>query len=238
MKKSGFTLVELSIVLVIMGLIIASIAGGSALLRSAELKGVISEVEDYKVNIDAFRENYHALPGDLKNATSFWSGTANGNGDAQIGTGADDDDTEAYYAWKHLTLAKMIPGNYSGSGTAAVVGTNVPDSKFEVGSGMSVRWFSSPFSYTDSIGRSFSANYLVFGKNHATHNYLSASVLKPDDAFEIDKKIDDGRPNYGKVLGGNGTDGTTCTSGASASMVYDMSSSAVSCILTFFLSKR
>jgi prepilin-type N-terminal cleavage/methylation domain-containing protein len=238
-KKRGFSLVELAIVLVIMGLLAVGATSGRSMLRAAELKTVISNVETYKIALDNFKLQYEGLPGDLKNATSFWAGATNGNGDGKIGTGAVTDDTEAYYIWDHLSKAQLVSGVFSGSGTAAVIGTNVPAAKSVTGAGYSIVYQASPFSYADELGRSFSANYIILGANHASDNYLSTSSLNPDDAFYIDSKIDDGTPDFGTVLGGlgNGASGT-CTTGSAPNILYNFTNSGTACILEFSLYRQ
>ena len=53
--SSGFTLIELSIVIVIIGLIVAGVVGGQVLVKQAKLKGVVSDVEKYRTALNAFK---------------------------------------------------------------------------------------------------------------------------------------------------------------------------------------
>src|SRR6187399_2125428 len=71
----GFSLVELSIVLVILGLLTGGILAGQSLIRAAELRAVSTEYSKFVTAGRSFRDKYFALPGDMANATSFW-GTA------------------------------------------------------------------------------------------------------------------------------------------------------------------
>ncbi len=228
-------MVELAVVLVIMGLLVAGAVSGRELIKIAELKGIITEAQGYKIAIESFKGQYEGLPGDLSNATSFWtSGTANGNDDGYIGTGVATDDTEVYYAWDQLALAKMVPGVYSGAGTAAVIGTNVPQSEYIKNSGLSLSYLAAPFSYADALSRNFPANYIILGKNHAGNNYLSTATLAPEDAYYIDNKIDDSTPDFGGVLGGTGDGASgTCTSGSAPNIIYNFTNTGVSCTVMF-----
>ena len=70
--KNGFSLVELSIVLVILGLLTGGILGGQALIRAAELRAATTESQRYLAAINSFRDKYFALPGDMAIATRFW----------------------------------------------------------------------------------------------------------------------------------------------------------------------
>lgn len=109
--EKGFTLVELSIVIVIIGLIVAGVIGGQALVRQAKIKGVVTEVEKYRVALNSFRLEYNALPGDFENAQSFWgAGTVtNGDGNRLI-SAVHMNQVENLAAFEHLTMAGLIEG--------------------------------------------------------------------------------------------------------------------------------
>jgi prepilin-type N-terminal cleavage/methylation domain-containing protein len=119
----GFTLVELSIVILIIGLLTAGIAGGRQLIKQAELRTTIKEFNSYRQDYLTFVATYGAPPGDFAGASILWGtnchGTAvncNGNGDGNI----DNSDSppvgngqgiEVYRAYKHLSLSGIA--NYS-----------------------------------------------------------------------------------------------------------------------------
>lgn len=224
--KKAFTLVELAIVLIIISFLVVAAMSGGELLKVSKLQSAISEIESYKIAIDNFKTQYEALPGDIKNATSFWAGAPIGNGNGQIGTNVISDATEPIYAWNHLALSKFIPGTYTGSGASLVLGTNAPASKYIEGAGIMILYSSAPWSYVDALSRSFPSNYIALGKNTACCN-LPESALKPTDAHYIDSKFDDGTPDFGKILAGSGTTGT-CTTGVAPNIIY-ATTAAVSC---------
>ena len=70
--RSGFSLVELSIVLVILGLLTGGILAGQNLIRAAELRSVTTQFQNYHAAVMTFRDKYFALPGDMANAEDFW----------------------------------------------------------------------------------------------------------------------------------------------------------------------
>ena len=72
MRPQGFSLVELSIVLVILGLLTGGILAGQSLIRASELRAATAEYQRYATSIQSFRDKYMALPGDMTNATRFW----------------------------------------------------------------------------------------------------------------------------------------------------------------------
>lgn len=135
---SGFTLIELSIVLVIIGLIIGGILVGQDLIRNAEVRATIDEIEKYKTAIQTFRLKYNALPGDFKTAESIWGSdvscpdtppntdpktvTCNGNGDEKIDVQDFSNLCERHRVWQHLSNANFIPGAFSGTTGAANCG--------------------------------------------------------------------------------------------------------------------
>jgi prepilin-type N-terminal cleavage/methylation domain-containing protein len=217
--RVGFSLVELSIVLVILGLLIGGILSGQSLIRAAELRSVSTEATRYITAVQTFRDKYFALPGDMTNATAFWNTdpggcpvtptntvtktqTCNGDGDGRITEGTN---AEPFRFWQHLANAGLIEGSYTGiygPGGAydSFPGLNVPPSK--LGNGMwSIRYITLPTSLTGP-GR-FNGTYgntLQMGaKVNASWN--DSALLKAEELWNIDTKMDDGKPGTGRVIG-------------------------------------
>lgn len=135
-QQSGFSLVELSIVLVILGLLVGGVLSGQALIRAAELRAVPSEYARWVAATHAFKDKYMALPGDMTNATAFWGAldggdgigsdcrqnatglqTCNGDGDGTLEWHAASATStyELFLFWQHLANAGLIEGRYTGS---------------------------------------------------------------------------------------------------------------------------
>ena len=77
-KKSAFSLIELSIVLIIIGLLIAGITGGASLIKSSELRSIMGEARGYAVAVNSFFTQYDQYPGDASIAVG---NSSQGNGD-------------------------------------------------------------------------------------------------------------------------------------------------------------
>lgn len=77
-KTKAFTLIELSIVVVIIGLIVAGVVAGQSLVKQAKIRGVIQNWQKYTAAVTAFQLQYNTIPGDMPNASSYWSGAPNG----------------------------------------------------------------------------------------------------------------------------------------------------------------
>ena len=219
MSRSAFSLVELAIVLVILGLLTGGILSGQALIRAAELRAVGTEYQRYLTATHSFRDKYLALPGDMLNATAFWGkdaaacpahsgtaalpGTCNGDGSGFVGgAGVPSQTNERMQFWKQLALAGLIEGTYTGltgpnGPQHGLPGENIPRSKMNNGS-----WFAHNITSTngsaDMYAISYGNNFYFSARGGATDTI--DPILAPEEAWNIDMKFDDGRPAYGKVV--------------------------------------
>jgi len=251
---NAFSLLELSIVLVIIGLLVGGVLSGQSLIRSAELRTVSSEYTRFTTAIGAFRDKYFALPGDMSNATSFWTtGTGNGDGDGLIENHGTLTSNEISTFWVDLAFAGLIEGSYTNlGGTALTGGTHVPRAKLnnanwdvaQIGT-VSIAGVSTPGAgvTAPNVATFFAGTYgNVFLFGSGTDALLPVGVLKADEAWNIDTKLDDARPDTGSVLtleSQGVTAGTGCSSitgalTALAASSYSLSNPAGSvCSLVF-----
>lgn len=256
-RISGFSLVELSIVLVILGLLVGGVLSGQSLIRAAELRAVSAEYQRYYTAVQSFRDKYFALPGDLTNATQFWgvahatpatcqttvgtgTQTCDGDGDGRVEEFVNNG-YEMFRFWQHLANAGLIEGNYTGVRGASgvyhhILGTNAPRSKMN-----NAGWAFSNLDNFAGDGNTYALDYgnMFWFGSVAGNERPQAEVLKPEEAWNVDTKVDDGRPATGKVImrnnntyaWGNASACTTSTSLSDYAGVYNLSSSVIACAL-------
>lgn len=111
MKKNlpAFSLLEISIVLMIVGILMIGALKGKDLIDAARLYRLAQDVHNYQIATLRFYELFHALPGDFDQASMrIKAGLPNGNNNGVIEGDGLDMGSEAYYAWAHLGASKLI----------------------------------------------------------------------------------------------------------------------------------
>lgn len=76
--RAGFTLIELAIVLVVIGLVVGGILTGRSLIAAAQVQNELKQMHDIEVQMATFMSKYGCPPGDCPNATVFLGSTHNG----------------------------------------------------------------------------------------------------------------------------------------------------------------
>lgn len=230
-RQSGVSLVELAISIAIIGLLIALVVSGFSLMHSAELRKTVTEFTNLKTSIKEFEEEYRYLPGDLPTATNFWgaydggppvTGAHNGDGNSMINTNED------LYAWRHLKLAELTSGSYTGTvingSTRFGLNVNAPASNV----------------YTDALFRFYAITTPVYdNRGHAIRlgtldadGLPNEGIVAPKDAYALDVKLDDGIANSGIFFALNSSD--PCVDGG---FQYDLDVTTTSCNLLYWYRK-
>lgn len=199
--RSGFTLIELSIVMVIIGLIVGGVLVGRDMIIAAQLRTIPAQVESTKSAIMTFRNKYGALPGDLNNSSRFFSGTLNGDGNGLIDgyyRETPPKGNEQWQVWVHLSKAGLIEGSYTGtSGPGhccrnAVPGSNIPALKYGKG-GMYLGFW-------NNLSPGFNKYVFSLGLGSPTGCCeIYYPILTPAQMASLDGKVDDGKPFTGTV---------------------------------------
>lgn len=213
-KSRGFTLIELSIVLVIIGLIVGGVLVGQDLIAAATIRSQISQIEEYHTAVNTFRSKYAAIPGDLTaaKATQFGfvtrAGTA-GRGDgnklvqgmyyAGPTAGLPQTQTgEPAFFWRDLSAAGLIEGGFT-TATDAAPGAAVTDPSTYIPKAAIAGNYVYVFSYAGlqyfEIARVNQINTNGSVNSAATDSF----GLKVIQAYQMDAKIDNGSPISGNL---------------------------------------
>jgi prepilin-type N-terminal cleavage/methylation domain-containing protein len=180
-KQSGFTLVELAIVLVIIGLILAAVLKGQEMIANGKVKNVINDLRGVSTAYYAYQDRYKAIPGDDVGAASHVNGGVNGNGDGTISglytataTPVAGATTESNKFWLDTRAAGFLTGSGSNPANNAMGGLlGVQDGNAETA-----------------------------GTYGMTGSVVCAGGIPWKIAQAVDTTIDDGNSNTGTVRAG------------------------------------
>jgi prepilin-type N-terminal cleavage/methylation domain-containing protein len=184
--ERGFTLIEIAIVLVIIGLLLGGVLKGQELITGARVRNFIQQQDGVKAAYFGFLDRYRALPGDYTQALAnipnigavctSAAGNGNGNGNGQIQFGAQPH--ENILVWEHLSKAGFINGSYTCNTTPS-----------------SATSPSNP--YGSILDLRFDTDYQGSGGTANRHNLKTGDQVPSDILAEIDRKVDDGNPAQG-----------------------------------------
>lgn len=186
---TGFTLIEIAIVLVIMGLLLSGVLRGQELIKNARVRNLIQQMDGMKAAYFGFLDRFRALPGDYISATTNIGGIAatavcnngNGDGNGQIVVAGN----ENILAWEHMSKAGFIGGAYTCA--ALFTATSAPVNPFG-----------------QYLNVSYDASYAGTAPQ-TRHNLKTGGQIPSDILAEVDRKIDDGNATQGSFraqLGG------------------------------------
>lgn len=205
--QSGFTLVEIAVVLVIVGLLLGAVLKGQELIDNSRVRSAVNDITGIRAATYGYLDRYKATPGDdldarvkTRSTGAPWSTMAGGNGNNVVGTnnfnpfnaGAN----ENTYFFRHLRAAGFLTGDPA-SATLPVNG----------------------------FGGLVGVSTLTTALGGINARVICVSQAPGKAAIAIDNQMDDGVPNTGSVRATQGTAGANTTPGAAATayneaMVY------------------
>lgn len=113
-NQKGFTLVEIAIVLVIIGLLLGGILKGQEMITQAKIKNVISDFSGISAAFHGYQDRYRALPGDDGNAAGRWGTAAGPNNDGVVvgayNAASASPEPESRMWWEHLRRSGFVAG--------------------------------------------------------------------------------------------------------------------------------
>jgi prepilin-type N-terminal cleavage/methylation domain-containing protein len=211
--QKGFTLVEIAIVLVIIGLLLGGILKGQEMIVQAKVKNSITDFSGISAAYFGYQDRYRAIPGDDAQAATRWTtptAATAGNGDRVL-TGvynalasATAPANESAQWWDHLRRSGFVTGS----------GTTQPQNSFAGTIGVM---------QGDGTGQAGTAPgaILAFGTAPGFTNLMMCSTNLPDKvAIALDVQMDDGTPSSGSVRGITSATDPTTTNLATAASNY------------------
>ena len=216
---AGFSLVELAMSLIIIGVLVGGVMKGQELVDNSRVTTLGAKVGKYRSAVNSFHDIYDEYPGDMNSpenkipicaqTTCTYSGTDSGDGDGIIEGISDvqgtDDSDEGRGFWEHLAAANIVVDTKVTPGTTNEFGLTHPASPF--GGGFTVLNNPEALDETipadqDNIVRISVGNFFLVSRTWGSGvGSATISLLSPLLATAVDRKLDDSQADSGKVLG-------------------------------------
>jgi len=228
--QRGFTLLEIVVLVLIVGLILAGVLKGQEMITSAKVKRVSGQLDEVRAAFLGFQDRYKAMPGDYAEAPLSLDCDAvclRGNGDGRIRSNEipvnGNQVHEDLLLWTHLAASGFLKGDYRMvDGETMANDANAPKNAFS--------------SY---LQIAFDGRYGISDGGTPRHNLKTGAQVPVEVVAELDRKTDDGLPYAGTVqfssFSANGAPSPTeggagsCTSGLAAGSAWNLQSGSTNC---------
>jgi len=229
--NTGFTLIELSIVMIIISLIVGGIVGGKSLIRSAKVNESVQNFNKITTLVNSFTLQFDSFPGDLRDAASYWpecvdmaSVKCNGDGDGELEQFGVPPLENGMFQLYHSKLADSMSFHSTGGGTHYI--------------------YDGFFSYSLNDGSGF---YVGRGGGKRIEAFITpfnfSSVqneggMAAREILSIDRKLDDGLADKGSFRAAIDEDTNGCATGLVDEAVssYDLDvKDTINCFVFFWL---
>ena len=229
--QRGFTLLEIAVLILIVGLILAGVVKGQEMITSAKVKRLAGQIDEIRAAYFGFQDRYKALPGDYAEAAlniDCGGGTClKGDGDGRIR--ADDTPVagsqahEDILVWTHLSASGLLKGEYRMvDGESLTLDTNTPRNPYSA--------------YLQIV---FDGDYGIGGGGVARHQIKTGPQIPVEVVAELDRKTDDGKPYTGAMqfsgYAANGAPGPVegppngCTTTLTAAADWNLRGASTNC---------
>lgn len=217
MRNNGFTLVEFSIAIVVIGLILAAIAMSRNLSETSKLNSIANDFESFKIKFSTFKQIYGQYPGDFNNASTIWAdcdtvpSNCNGNGNHRVQFDTSGSPLiEGRLVFRHLSLSGMLgetiqviptltsPADttYNNVVTASdwILGKMTYNSQAKLVATSEFTAYTNAFLTNDSFpwNNNINAVFMSYWSSKPNNTESLGSPLNAQQAFYLDSKFDDG----------------------------------------------
>jgi prepilin-type N-terminal cleavage/methylation domain-containing protein len=246
--QKGFTLVELAIVMIIIGLLIGGILKGQELITNAQVASTVTQMKGIDAAISTFRDSYAAMPGDMDDATTRLPGcnAAPNCGDnpnlpdgringVSAGQAPPNVASENAQVWLHLSAADLLGGVQDTNAAGLTFGEIMPAGN--VGGGFFIGYHQGGAQLPgQQAGPNPRGGHYISLSGDPGGNVGSSSisdVISASQAARIDRKVDDGTPGTGSVVAASsGAAAGNCIAPTDPD-AYDEANDSISCAIHF-----
>ena len=232
-NQSGFTLIEIAIVLVIIGLLLGGVLKGQELINSAKVKNLAGDFKNIPIFIYGYQDKFKTLPGDDANSPTHLAGATTCSplataGKCEVGNGVIDGNwndlgiaSESFVFWQHIRLAGLAPGITVIPGTPAhgdgYLPINAAGGEIGIQSGTAAA--AANAAVKDSSGNAIRGSYII-----------CSSAILGKFAKQLDTTLDDGNTATGSMLATPNYTGAPASQAATATGSIVDSDSYVVCM--------